>query len=266
MKCQKDTDGDHIMSDNKTVLVTGGGTGIGSGIAIEFANAGYDVAISYRSSADDAAKTLKKVEEFGQKGLMVKSDVSKIDDIHRMFEEVISHFGRIDVFVNNAGITEKSDFLHTSPELFDKICNVDYKGAFFCIQRAAQTMIDKDTKGSIVLISSNNVIAHFADVAVYASAKAAAEKMSRHAAIELAKYGIRVNAIAPGWTNTGSERLDAKEETYYKIPLKKWATVEEIGKTAVFLSSEEALSITGTTILVDNGACLVSDKRERYGF
>ena len=254
------------MANNKIVLVTGGGTGIGSGIAIRFAKAGYDVAISYCGSAQGAAKTVESVEKCGQSGFAIKADVSKIDDIEEMFATVVNKFSRLDVFVNNAGITEKSDFLHTSPEMFDRICGVDYKGAFFCIQNAAKVMIDKGIKGTIILISSNNAIAHFADVAVYASAKAAAEKMSRHAAIELAKYGIRVNSIEPGWTETGASRLDNKEETYYKIPLKKWATVEEIGKTAVFLASDAASSITGTSILMDNGACLVSDKRERYGF
>ena len=254
------------MANNKIVLVTGGGTGIGSGIAIRFAKAGYDVAISYCGSAQGAAKTVESVEKCGQSGFAIKADVSKIDDIHRMFDEGISHFGRLDVFVNNAGITEKADFLSTTPELFDKICAVDYRGAFFCMQRAAKVMADMNIRGSIILISSNNSTAHFADVPVYASAKVAAEKMSRHAAIELAKYGIRVNAIAPGWTDTGAARLDAIEETFYKIPLKKWATVEEIGDTAVFLSSDAAASITGTTILVDNGACLVSDRRERYGY
>lgn len=254
------------MSGNKIAFVTGGGTGIGSGIAIQFAKAGYDVAISYCGSADGAAQTVKNIEMCGQKGLAISADVSKINDIDFMFDEVLSRFGRLDVFVNNAGITEKSDFLNTTPELFDKICAVDYRGAFFCIQKAGRIMADMHIHGNIILISSNHVTAHFADVAVYASAKAAAEKMSRHAAIELAKYGIRVNAIAPGWTDTGAARLAAKDETYYKIPLKKWATVEEIAKIAVFLGSDAAASITGATILADNGACLVSDKRERYGY
>lgn len=127
-------------------------------------------------------------------------------------------------------------------------------------------MSDKNIKGSIILISSNNATADFADVAVYGSAKAAAEKMAEHAAIELTKYGIRVNSIKPGWTDTGSERLDAKKDTYYKIPLKKWATVKEIVQTALYLSSDAAASVTGTSIVIDNGALLVSDKRERYGY
>ena len=110
------------MADNKIVLVTGGGTGIGSGIAIRFAKAGYDVAISYCGSAQGAAKTVESIERCGQRGFAIKADVSKIDDIRRMFDEVISHFDRLDVFVNNAGITEKADFLSTTPELFDKIC------------------------------------------------------------------------------------------------------------------------------------------------
>lgn len=255
-----------MITLNKVLFITGGGTGIGQGIAVEFAKAGYDVAFSYRGSASGAKDTIDAIEKCGRKAFAVKADVSIIDDIHYMFDKVMAEFGRIDVFINNAGITEKSDFLSTTPELFDKICNVDYRGSFFCIQRAAQIMADKNIKGSIILISSNNATAHFADVSVYGSAKAAAEKMAEHAAIELAKYGIRVNSIKPGWTDTGSARLDAKEDTYYKIPLRKWATVEEIGQTALYLSSDAAASVTGTSILVDNGALLVCDKRERYGF
>lgn len=254
------------MAGTKTVLITGGGTGIGQGIAIEFAKAGYDVAVSYCGSREGAEKTVSEVERCGQTGLAIKADVSRLEQIDGMFRRFEEKFSHLDVFVNNAGITEKSDFLHTTPGMFDKICNIDYRGAFFCIQRAAQLMADLKTKGSIILISSNNAVAHFADVSVYASAKAAAEKMSRHAAIELARYGIRINVIEPGWIDTGASRLDAKEETYYKVPLKKWATLEEIGKTAVFLASDAAASITGAAVLVDNGAHLVSDKREKYGF
>lgn len=252
--------------NRKTAFVTGGGSGIGSGIVKVLAKSGYDVGFSYCGSAMGAEKTLLEAEKSGAAAFSVKADISKIGDIDRMFDKVISEFGRLDLFVNNAGITEKSDFLSTTPEMFDRICAVDYRGAFFCIQRAAKIMADKNTRGNIILISSNNSTAHFADVAVYASAKAAAEKMSRHAAIELAKYGIRVNTVAPGWTDTGASRLDAKEDTYYKVPLKKWATIEEIGQAIVFLASDSAASVTGTTLIIDNGACLVSDKRERYGF
>lgn len=254
------------MDGIKTVLVTGGGTGIGQGIAIEFAKAGYDVAVSYCGSKEGAEKTVSEIEKCGRTGLAIKADVGKIEQIDGMFRQLTKTFSHLDVFVNNAGITEKSDFLHTTPEMFDKICSIDYRGAFFCVQRAARLMVNLKTKGSIILISSNNAVAHFADVSVYASAKAAAEKMARHAAIELARYGIRINTIEPGWTDTGASRLDSKEETYYKVPLKKWATLEEIGKTAVFLASDAAASITGASVLADNGAHLVSDKREKYGF
>ena len=250
----------------KVAFVTGGGTGIGQGISIELAKAGYDVAFSYCGSVDGKNKTVKEIEKLGGKALALKADLSKIDEIDRMFEEFASTFSRLDLFVNNAGITEKSDFLHTTPELFDKICAVDYRGAFFCMQRAAQIMVDKSIKGNIVLISSNNAIAHFADVSVYASAKAAAGKMAEHAAIELAQFGIRVNTVAPGWTDTGASRLDDKESTYYKIPLKKWASVDEVADAVKYLASHSARSITGVTLTVDNGALLVSDKRERYGY
>lgn len=254
------------LNVRKTAFVTGGGTGIGKGIAVSLAKSGYDVAISYRGSEEGANDTLERIRHFDRKAAAIRADVSKKSDIDNMFSEFANHFERLDLFVNNAGITLKSSFIETSEEIFDAVCSVDFKGAFFCMQNAAKFMIDKNIKGSIVLISSNNAKAHFADVSVYGSVKAAAQKMAEHAAIELAKYGIRVNTVAPGWTDTGASRLDDKESTYYKIPLKKWASVDEVADAVKYLASHSARSVTGVTLTVDNGALLVSDKRERYGY
>lgn len=248
------------------VFITGGASGIGKGIALAFAKKGYDVAISYNTSEDGAKKTVSEIEAMGQKAIMLKADIGKYGDIIKMFDEFKKHFSSLDVFVNNAGVTEKAPFLDTTEEIFDKICGVDYKGAYFCMQQAAKIMKENEIKGSIIAVSSNNSITHFADVSVYGSVKTAVNKLAEHAAIELAKYGIRVNVIAPGWTDTGAKRLDAKEETYYKVPLQKWVTVDEIAEACLFLSSPAASSITGATMVLDNGAALVSDKRERYGF
>lgn len=248
---------------NKVAFVTGGGTGIGFGIAKELLKEGYDVAVSYCGSKDGAEKIINYAKTLGRKAIAIKADISKVSEIETMFLEFSCEFPRLDLFVNNAGITKKATFLDTTEELFDTICNVDFKGAFFAMQCAAKIMV-KQNSGNIVLISSNNAIAHFADVSVYASVKTAATKLAEHMAIELAQYNIRVNTVAPGWVDTGSSRLDAKEETYYKVPLKKWATTEEVAKAVVYLSNSS--SITGATLLMDNGAVLVSDKRERYGF
>lgn len=247
-------------------FITGGAVGIGREIALTFAEKGYDVAISYRSSRENAENVISEIEAMGRKATMIKADISKYEDILNMFCEFKRHFNSLAVFINNAGVTEKSPFLETTEELFDNICDVDFKGAYFCIQQAAKIMKENNTEGSIIAISSNNSLVHFADVSVYGSVKTAVNKLAEHAAIELAKYKIRVNTIAPGWTDTGAARLDAKEETYYKIPLNKWATTKEIAEACIFLSSPAASSITGATLVIDNGASLVSDKRERYGF
>ena len=250
----------------KVVFVTGGATGIGKSLAIEFAKEGYDVAFSYRSNEAKANAVLEEIKNHDAKAVAIKADLREFSQISNMFCELQKHFERLDVFVNNAGITITSPFLETTEETFDCVCDVDFKGAYFCIQHAAKLMIEKDIKGSIVLISSNNAFTHFGNVSAYAPVKMAATKFAEHAAIELAKYGIRVNTIAPGWTDTGAERLGNPADTYYKIPLKKWVNPKEIADTAMFLSSPAAASITGATILMDNGATLVCDKREKYGF
>ncbi len=249
----------------KVAIVTGGGTGIGKGIAIKLLQAGYDVAVSYLSS-DEGAKTLFPVAEaLGRRLVTIKADLSKYDGVMGLFEEFKKHFNRLDLFVNNAGVTMKSQFLETEEALFDAICNVDFKGAYFCMQQAAKIMVDNNIEGSIVAISSNNATAHFAEVTVYGSVKAALNKLCEHVAIELAKYKIRVNVVSPGWTDTGASRLDAKQDTYYKIPLKKWTTPDEIADSVLYLASDSAKSITGINMIIDNGALLLSDKGERYG-
>ena len=251
----------------KVALVTGAGTGIGKDIAYELARAGYDVAVHCHGSTEGAIAVAERIQkDFGRKTAVIRSNLANLDGVKALFSEFLTHFDRLDLFVNNAGVTKKSEFLETEEELFDLIVNVDYKGAYFCMQNAARIMAERKIHGSIVLISSNNAKAHFADVSVYGSAKAAIQKAAEHMAIELAKYRIRVNTVAPGWTETGAARLDAKESTYYKVPLGRWAQTNEIAHAVLYLSDDMADSITGTTLVIDGGALLVSDKAERYGF
>ena len=258
---------DEAVSARKVAIVTGAGTGIGKGIAYELAKAGYDVAVHCNGSTEGAEEVCAAIRrDFGRKTAVIKANLAEYAGVQSLFDEFLKQFDRLDLFVNNAGVTKKSFFLETEESLFDLMVNVDYKGAYFCMQRAARIMVDKGIRGSMVLISSNNARAHFAEVSVYGSVKAAIQKAAEHMAIELAQYGIRVNTIAPGWTDTGASRLDAKESTYYKVPMQRWTTPEEIGKAVLYLADDAAASITGDTLVIDGGALLVSDKCERYGY
>jgi len=243
--------------ENKVALVTGAGIGIGRGIAIELAKAGYNVAINYNSSRAEAEEVCKLINSMGVKSVMLQADLSKVDETVKMFNELRNEFDRLDLFVNNSGITMKSPFLETTEEIFDKMCDLNFKGAYFCVQQAAKYMVEKNIPGNIIIISSNHYKAHFDDVSVYGSVKAGLTKFAEHAAKELAKYKIRVNVIAPGWTDTGAPRMAPKESTYHKIPLKRWCTPEEIGKAVLYLTSDYAASITGACLIIDGGAVLV---------
>jgi NAD(P)-dependent dehydrogenase (short-subunit alcohol dehydrogenase family) len=249
----------------KTVLVTGAGIGIGRQIALEFAKEGYDVAIHYNSSREKAQKVLEEIQNMGRRCIMIQGDLSKPKIIGEVVDKALMEFGKLDVYVNNAGITRKCPMPDMTEEFFDELYAVDLKSAYFGVQRAANSMAKSGVKGSIVIISSNHAFLQFGDCSCYGIMKTALVKLGRHAAVEYAKYGIRVNVIAPGWTDTGEKRLDEKESTWYKIPLKRWCTPEEIGKAALFLSSDWASSITGSCLVIDGGANLQSDKPEKYG-
>lgn len=251
---------------NRTALVTGAGTGIGKAIAMELAKAGYDVGIHCNASRAGADEIAAAATALGVKAKVYPADLSDVAAIARMFADFAADFGRLDLFVNNAGITLLAPFLEMTPEAFDRNFAVDFRAPYFCCQQAAKLMKDQEGAGNIVVIASNNAYCRFARASAYGSMKTGLVKMTQHIALEMSKYRIRCNSISPGWTDTKAARLDEKETTYYKIPLHRWVQPEEVGKTVLFLDSPAAASITGADIVMDGGARLLSDKGEKYGF
>ena len=248
---------------SRNALVTGAGTGIGRAIALTLAKAGYDVALHCNGSRGGAESAAAEIRALGRHAEVYQADLGDIAAIGGLFEAFRRDFPKLDLFVNNAGITLLAPFLEMTPEDFDKNCAVDFRAPYFCMQEASR-MMAKAGGGNIVVIASNNAHCHFARASAYGSMKTGLVKMAEHVALEMSRFGIRCNSIAPGWTDTGAARLDAKESTYYKIPLRRWVQPEEIGQTVLFLDSPAAASITGACIVMDGGARLLSDKGEKY--
>ena len=251
---------------SRNALVTGAGTGIGRAIALELAKAGYDVALHCNASRKGAESAAAEIRKLGRRAAVYQADLSDVAAIGAMFESFKADFGRLDLFVNNAGITLLAPFLEMTPENFDRNFAVDFRAPYFCCQEAAKLMKDQEGAGNIVVIASNNAYCRFARASAYGSMKTGLVKMAQHIALEMSKYGIRCNSISPGWTDTKAARLDEKETTYYKIPLRRWVQPSEVGQVVLFLDSPAAASITGADIVMDGGARLLSDKGEKYGF
>lgn len=248
----------------KTVLITGAGTGIGRAIALEFARSGYDVALHYNGSAQGAGEAAEQIRALGRQCLMVQADLSRLDSLRAMFRQAEERFGALDVYVNNAGLTLKSRIEDMTEQDFDLLCAVDLRACFFGLQEAERAM--KARGGSIVLIASNHAFMQHPLCAAYAAVKTAMLKLCRSAAMEMGRYGIRVNALAPGWTDTGAARLGRPEDSYYHIPLRRWCTAQEVAQAALFLCGEWAGSITGAVLTMDGGASLQTDPLSRYGY
>jgi len=244
------------MERNKVALVTGAGRGIGKSIALLLAKNGYNVGVNYYSSEDGAKEVCKKIDDMGVKSLCLKADVAKLEEINKMFELFLDEFAYIDLVVNNAGISKFTPFLEVEEAFWDRITSVNWKGAYFCSQRAAQNMVENNIAGTIINISSNHKSGCWPDASVYASNKAALTKFTKNVAMELAQYNIRVNAIAPGYTNVGWDRNSPVFEAESKIPLKRFAFPEEIAHAVLYMASEEAAYITGECLNIDGGALL----------
>ena len=243
------------MNRKKYALVTGGGRGIGRAIALRLGKEGYNVAITYRNSKEGALEVQHQLRGMGSDTEIFKADMSILEQVNAAFDGYESRYNYLDLLVNNAGVTMGSPFLDTTPELFDTVVNTDLRGVFFMAQRAAKYMIKQACEGSIINIASNQGTANFINNSVYGSIKAALIKLTKHMALELSRYNIRVNTLSPGLVNVGNlGRHKNKYETV--IPLGHWAVPEQVAGIIIFLASDDAIYITGEEIIADGGAKL----------
>ncbi len=239
------------MSENKVALVTGASRGIGRACAIELAKAGYDVAISYAGNDEAANKTIEELKLLNVNAKAYKFNVADKDACAKAVEEVLSDFSKIDVLVNNAGITRDGLFMRMSAENWDAVINTNLSSAFYMTSPIIRTMI-KQRSGCIINMSS--IVGQYGNAgqANYSAAKAGLIGFTKSLAKELGSRNIRVNAIAPGFIQTDMTKDLDTEKMVEHIPLKRLGLPEDIAKTVKFLA-EDATYITGQVIGVDGG-------------
>ena len=235
----------------KLALVTGGSRGIGKACALELAKAGYDVVINYAANVDAANKTVEEIKALGVDSAAYKFDVSNKEQVDAGIAEIVEKFGRIDVLVNNAGITRDGLFMRMSDENWNAVINTNLSSAFFVSQPVVKVMM-KQRSGAIVNMASVVGVSGNPGQANYSAAKAGLIGLTKTLAKELGSRGIRVNAVAPGFINTDMTKdLDTSKFLDY-IPLKRLGEVEDIAKTVKFLAAD-ADYITGQVVEVDGG-------------
>ena len=245
--------------EGKVAIVTGAKRGIGRAIALDFAEAGADVAICSRGVEDGSLEAVaKEIEGLGRRSLAIKADVSKKIDVDNMVQRVTDEFGDIDILVNNAGVIMwNQSSLEASEDDWDKIMAINLKGAFFCCQAVGKWMVERK-KGNIINMSSVSAISVSPGAPIYCISKAGLWMLTRSLAQELGVYNIRVNAISPGWVKTDMNieyrrDPDAEKEIARGIPLARLGVPEDIGKVALFLASDASDYITGQSIVIDGG-------------
>ncbi len=236
-----------------TALVTGASRGVGKGIALELARAGCRVAVNYHSDAAPAEETVAEIEKLGVEVFSVRADVASSDHVKEMFEVVLDRFDQLDIMVNNAGVQMWKPLLELSESDWDRVIDTNLKGTFLCTQLAAKHMKEHGG-GAIVNIGSGCNKVPFPHLVSYTASKGGIEMFTKVAAIELGRYGIRVNCVAPGAIEIERTRLEDADyaATWGEItPLGRVGAPADVGAVVVFLVSKDASFISGQTIWVD---------------
>jgi NAD(P)-dependent dehydrogenase (short-subunit alcohol dehydrogenase family) len=244
-----------LSLESKTALVTGASKGVGRGIAIELARQGCDVAVNYNSDAAGAEATAGDIRAAGRRGLVVQGNVGISRDVDRIFHEVGTQFGRLDILVNNAGVQTWKPLLDLAEAEWDRVIDTNLKGCFLCTQRAARMMRDQGG-GSIINIGSGCNKIPFPNLVDYTASKGGIEMFTKAAALELGRYKIRVNCVAPGAIEIERTKLEAGDYagTWAKLtPLGRVGEPLDVARAVVFFAGESAGFITGQTIWVDGG-------------
>lgn len=244
---------------NKVALVTGAASGIGKAIATRFANEGAHVVINYLTgNSEHQAIAEMMANSLPSKAIAVAADISQRPEVERMMQTAVATFGRLDITVSNAGICPEQDFLETTDEHWQQVIGVNLYGAFVVSQLAARQMVRQGSGGKIIFTSSVHEEIPYPKYTAYCAAKGGLRLMMRNIALELAPHKINVNNIAPGAIATPMNQLVLDDpEEYQKalreIPWGRFGLPEEIASVALFLASDEAAYVTGSTYFVDGG-------------
>lgn len=243
------------MNSKNVAFVTGGVRGIGKAIVLELANSGMDVAINYRTKNSDMDHLIHELDDLKVDYLFVQGDVSNIEDCERMTNEILKKFHRIDVLVNNAGITKDNLLIRMKKEDFDSVLNINLGGTFNVTKQIVPIMM-KQRSGKIINLASVVGIVGNSGQSNYAASKAGIIGFTKSLAKELASRNILVNAVAPGFIETDmtdvlSEQI--KSNIFEQIPLKRMGSAVEVAKVVKFLSTSDSSYITGQVIHIDGG-------------
>ena len=242
----------------RIALVTGASKGIGRACALRLAQDGMTVIVNYSHSDADAEAVVAEIKAMGQDAMAVKADVADADQVKEMIRVITKTYGQIDVLVNNAGIVRDEFLLMLNKENLDQCFELNVKGYFFCAQQAVLKMFRKKS-GVIINMSSVSSMVAIPGQTVYSATKGAVNSMTQTMAKELAPYGIRVNAVAPGFVQT--EMVDQlppeKKEEYLKVvPMGRFADVKEIADLVSFLCSDASSYMTGQVLVLNGGLSL----------
>ena len=239
----------------KVAFITGANRGIGKQIALTFAKEGYDIAINYKFDDEDLINTKKEIEDLGSKCLTVQGDVSIYEDCERFVSEIIAEYGKIDVLVNNAGITRDMLLMRMKKEDFEQVIDINLVGTFNVTKNVINHMM-KARSGRIINIASVVGVSGNAGQTNYVASKAGVIGFTKSLAKEVASRNILVNAVAPGFIETSMTAVlkdEVKEEIAKSIPMKRMGSAQDVANVVKFLASEDSSYVTGQVINIDGG-------------